>query len=250
MEHFVTYFKSILIPFVGIWTLIFQIPEPIYPLSLFLQFFSFIYVRDALLPAGLWTIRAELETGVFEMKFIEDIYALSALCVLCIFNAGLMYYTNKVVLPLKSMRIELLRNCAVGVGFSLLIYYPVYLYRQLSPMVVLSNLQNNPPLSAAVLGICLCGNLVEEVLYRGFLARYLKSYGVSMLRSIFIQASMFAVLHMYLAFIVTDVGVPVLVFTFYEGLICAYLENRYGLAASTVAHGLAIFYFCMFTYSF
>jgi uncharacterized protein len=250
MDLLVNYIKSIMIPFLSVWTLIFNIPETIYPLSLFCQFFSFIYVRDALIPAGLWTIHTT--DGRFEMKFIEDTSTLFLLSWICLFNVWLTHFANKGVLPLTIINKSITPLSAVGIGFlfSLAIYYPVYVYRQIMPTVLLANIQRNFPLTIANLFMCLCGNMMEETLYRGYLARYLKSYGISMIRSVFIQGALFAVLHMYLAFTVTNAGVVVLFFTLYEGLLCAYAEYRYGVVTSTVAHGLAIFYFCMFSYRF
>lgn len=248
MDLFIGYIRSILIPFLSIWTLVFNIPETIYPLSLFCQFFSFIFMRDALIPAKLWTILTT--EGKFEMKFIENVPVLVLLSCLCMFNVWLTYFTNKTVLPLTFMKYDMVRTIGLGIIFSVAIYYPVYVYRQISPMVLINNASNNFPLTVANLMMCLCGNFMEEILYRGYLARYLKSYGVSMIRSIFLQGALFTILHMYLAFTMTNAGVMVLFFTFYEGVLCAYCEYKYGVVASTIAHGLAIFYFSMFSYQF
>jgi hypothetical protein len=40
---------------------------------------------------------------------------------------------------------------------------------------------------------------------------------------------------------VTDLGWPLLAFTLYEGLICAFLRLRSGVIAAALAHGTAIF---------
>lgn len=184
------------------------------------------------------------------MGFIEDSTVLCLLSIICLFNVGLTYFTNKQVLPLTPMKQSIYSTIGIGIMFSMAIYYPVYVYRQLTPMVFMTNVANNFPLTLSNLFMCLSGNLMEEILYRGFLARYLKSYGLSMIRSIFIQGALFTILHMYLAFTVTNAGVVVLFFTFYEGLLCAYAEYKYGFLTSSIAHGLAIFYFCMFSYRF
>lgn len=39
----------------------------------------------------------------------------------------------------------------------------------------------------------------------------------------------------------TDVGWPLLAFTLWEGLICAFLRLRWGVIPAAIAHGLAIF---------
>ena len=55
------------------------------------------------------------------------------------------------------------------------------------------------------------------------------------------QLFAFAFGHVPLATSVTDVGAPLLVFTAYEGLICAQLYRRVGWVGSAVAHGGGIF---------
>jgi hypothetical protein len=40
---------------------------------------------------------------------------------------------------------------------------------------------------------------------------------------------------------VTDVGWPLLLFTLYEGLICAFLRMYRGVIPAACAHGVAIF---------
>ncbi|MGO4942583.1 hypothetical protein ACTQ5R_08075 [Ruoffia tabacinasalis] len=45
--------------------------------------------------------------------------------------------------------------------------------------------------------------------------------------------------HTFLAITVTDLGFWVIISTLYEGLVCAYISERYDLASATIAHGLA-----------
>lgn len=52
---------------------------------------------------------------------------------------------------------------------------------------------------------------------------------------------LFAACHAFLATTVTDVGWPLLAFTLWEGLICAFLRLRWGVIPAAIAHGLAIF---------
>jgi hypothetical protein len=40
---------------------------------------------------------------------------------------------------------------------------------------------------------------------------------------------------------VTDLGIPVPVFTLYEGIVCGPVRMKHGVAASALTHGLAIF---------
>lgn len=244
---FINYIYRIIIPFSSIWSLILILPEQIYPLSLFCQFFSFIYLRDSLIPTKLWFINVKIDENLFNFKFIEDSDILFILSILCLINGIIIYYINKNVLTVKILHTNIFNGIIVGIGFSLLIYYPIYMIRQLPLNLFFENLFKNKILSLANICMCLFGNFVEEILYRGLLAKYLKSYGIETLRSYIIQAAFFTILHMYLAYLMTDIGIPILLFTFYEGFICAYIENKYGIFSSTIAHGLAIFYCSIFS---
>ena len=51
----------------------------------------------------------------------------------------------------------------------------------------------------------------------------------------------FALGHTFLAITVTDSGYMVLIFTLYEGLICAWLADKFGVIPASLAHALAIF---------
>jgi len=103
------------------------------------------------------------------------------------------------------------------------------------------------PLLAVLLFFCLAGNLLEEMLFRGFFQGYLqtadelKLLRVSKLKRIILSALLFSMMHSFLAISVTNQGLGVIVFTFYEGLITAYLREKCGLWCSTLAHGVGIF---------
>ena len=90
-----------------------------------------------------------------------------------------------------------------------------------------------------ILLFCLCGNLLEEALFRGFLQGRLERVTTGA-RAAILSGLLFAVCHVFLAVTVTDVGWPLLVFTAWEGLICAWLRLRFGLIPAVITHGLAI----------
>ncbi|NUL49440.1 CPBP family intramembrane metalloprotease [Cellulosimicrobium funkei] len=90
----------------------------------------------------------------------------------------------------------------------------------------------------------LCGNLVEEVLFRGFLQAHLEDQlpgRMGRWRAALLSALTFAAGHLALAFLLTDLGWPILAFTFLEGLVCAVIALRHGVLGATVAHAGAIF---------
>jgi hypothetical protein len=95
---------------------------------------------------------------------------------------------------------------------------------------------------APLLWTTLLGNLFEETLFRGFLQGYLhRRLQLSPLRAALLSALAFAAGHSFLACIVTGIGAPVLLFTAYEGLICALVRMRRGTLSAALAHGGAIF---------
>ena len=90
-----------------------------------------------------------------------------------------------------------------------------------------------------ILFFCLAGNLFEEVLFRGLLQTRL-AQAMSPVRAALLSGLLFAACHSFLASTVTDLGWPLLVFTAWEGLICAFLRLRHGLTPAVLTHGLAI----------
>ena len=47
--------------------------------------------------------------------------------------------------------------------------------------------------------------------------------------------------HIFLAVTVTDLGIAVILFTLYEGIICAVVRKNHGVIAATITHGMTIF---------
>ncbi|WP_277245231.1 CPBP family intramembrane glutamic endopeptidase [Micrococcus terreus] len=96
----------------------------------------------------------------------------------------------------------------------------------------------------ALLLFALCGNLVEEVLFRGFLQRQVEdelSGRGARWRAVFVSSLAFGCAHLFLAFTVTGLGWPIVLFTLWEGLVCAVIALRHGVLGATVTHGVAIF---------
>ncbi len=227
-------------PFLLAWSVILLVPSTAFPFRLFFQMLIFIFARDAMIPTGLWTITRDMQ-----MKFTNDAPALIIIALLSLFCACLMYVVNKTYTPVTLFRSAPIISICAGVIISLIICFPVYLLRKLQAVDQIQS-DLGAGLVIANLGICLAGNITEEILYRSFLASYFKSIGISATRSMLLQASTFSVCHIYLAFVLTKSGLPVIVFTFYEGLLCAYLEHWHGLVSSSLAHGLAIFLITIF----
>lgn len=120
-----------------------------------------------------------------------------------------------------------------------MIVVPLAVVMQLVPVA-----DRGGPVPVALLGPLLVlafgGNLMEEVLFRGFLQGYLETL-LSGIRVVMLSGLFFAAGHVFLAATVTDLGWPILAFTLAEGLVCAWVKQRSGVLAATVTHGLVIF---------
>src|SRR5690606_37031624 len=97
-----------------------------------------------------------------------------------------------------------------------------------------------PSLWLPLLFLALSGNWLEEVLFRGYLHGYLSKW-TGQWKAALLSGLLFAVGHIFLSATVTDLGVFVLLFTFYEGVICAVVRMNHGVIASSLTHGTAIF---------
>ncbi|GIQ69065.1 hypothetical protein XYCOK13_18890 [Xylanibacillus composti] len=81
---------------------------------------------------------------------------------------------------------------------------------------------------------------MEEVLFRGYVQGYLEQR-TGMWRAAILSGLFFASGHIFLSATVTDLGIMVLVFTLYEGIVCSIVRMKHGIIAATLTHGLAIF---------
>jgi len=97
----------------------------------------------------------------------------------------------------------------------------------------------------ALLAMALVGNALEELLFRGYLYDELAGAGSSArrseLRAAVATGVLFAAGHLHLAMLITDVGLPLIVFVLVEGLVCGLVRLRGGIVGATITHGLAIF---------
>lgn len=195
---------------------------------------GFVLIRDAMTPLGFWRIGTSGPAPW--LRFADDAG------LLLVFGAVTLLLTAA-VLRLDGELRALVRwgrpiTALAGLGGGLLIAGPVLLLSLSVPVA-----ERGGPVAAgllpALLFFALAGNLAEEVLFRGLLQGYLERSGP--VRAALLSAVMFAACHAYLASTVTDLGWPLLAFTLYEGLICAFLRLRYGVLPAALAHGLAIF---------
>ena len=197
---------------------------------------AFVLVRDAMTPVGFWTFGAA--GGVVPwLRFGNDgtvlvVFGVASLA----FVAGVLGLDRELRALVAWGRFDV-PALALGLGGGVLVAAPVLLAQRLvahpAPAVPAG-------LLAALLFLALAGNLAEEVLFRGLLqGRLERTAGRG--RAAALSALLFAACHVFLATTVTDVGAPLLVFTAYEGTVCALIRARRGVLAAALAHGGAIF---------
>ncbi len=198
---------------------------------------GFVLMRDAMTPEDLWRFGIT-DTAVW-IRFIDDPVILVALAVM----SGLLCLGLQQLPSLGKLvrwgNLTSWQTYVVGIGAGLAVA---------APFVVLAQPVELAERGGAVVGtvvlavllMALVGNLLEELLFRGYLQSYFEKHTTSV-RSALISAVSFAAAHVYLASTVTDLGWPLLAFVLIEGLACAFVYLRYGLVSSALTHGIAIF---------
>jgi membrane protease YdiL (CAAX protease family) len=219
---------------IGILTL-FAVPRQRPDLRLVVYILLFVLLRDALTPLGLWTL-----TPGGSIRLPSDPVLL--------IDLGLASFAS--VFVINAFEPELARLLVwfrgkpgwavlAGILGMVVVVAPVLVLRRtLLPEVPL------PPVPAINLGpllvLALLGNFLEEALFRGYLQGLLeKSAGP--LRAAFASGLFFALFHTFLTTTVTNVGAILLAFVWFEGTVAALVRSRYGVVASTITHGGAIF---------
>lgn len=195
----------------------------------------FVLFRDAMTPLGLWTV-----SPAGELRFQANGPVLT---LLGLSSAGLVVLLERLDPSLRELRAYFVGSrfqaIAGGLLGAALIAGPVIAYYH-----TLSAADRLPamPLTLwpAMLVLCLLGNFLEEALFRGWFQGLMARDG-NPRRAALDSALFFALFHVFLALTVTDIGWPIIAFTFYEGLIAAHVCMRLGLVAATLTHGVAIF---------
>lgn len=206
--------------------------------KLFILIFGFILMRDAMTPAGFWEFGAA--GGMVWLRFIDDaliltILALTSLAVTLFIllinkrlNAYLLWWgKNKAI----SLVIGLIGAVIVTAPF-LIMYMEVPIGERGGAVPA--------GLLLPLLVFALFGNFLEEVLFRGYIQGYFEKV-TGPWRAALISGLLFAAGHIFLAATVTDLGAIILLFTLYEGLVCAFVRMKHGIIASALTHGLGIF---------
>lgn len=208
--------------------------------KIFLYIFGFILMRDAMTPLGIWQFGVDGMT--IWLRFIENSFVL---LVLGVFSLLLSLFLYCITGEMKSSIIWFPSSKAkalfMSMLMSLIVIFPFILPNFFTPI---EQQGGTVPLNLlpALLIFALLGNFLEELLFRGFLQGYLTQYKTNKRNRILLSGLLFSMGHIFLAITVTDLGILILLFTFWEGIICAAMYEKYGLISATLTHGLSIFF--------
>jgi uncharacterized protein len=127
----------------------------------------------------------------------------------------------------------------VGVAGAFLITAPLFIrYRLLD--IALRGGAVVPSYLPVLALFAFLGNFAEEGLFRGYLLSYLKEFQ-GPVQAALSSGIIFALCHTFLAVTVTSIGLPLILFTLWEGIIAGLVGSRYGVIPATLTHGGAIF---------
>ena len=199
----------------------------------------FIFIRDAMTPAGLWSF------GIEGFVWIRFIHSAPLLVVMGLSSFTIVVFMNALDPELKSLLVWFKNSpftgLIAGMSGALIVVAPlavIYL------KVPLAERGGEVPFIffLPILLMALLGNLYEEVIFRGYLQGYLETTGgMTSLRAALASGTAFGLGHIFLALTVTSVGWPLIFFALYEGIIAALVRMKFGVIPAALTHGLAIF---------
>lgn len=211
-------------------------------IRIFSYILLFIVMRDVMTPLNIWDFGTE---GIFWLRTIDDPVFLLLISVLSIV---LIVVVNK--LDKEASEVYVFRKMsyikAIGTGLigAAIILVPMFLIYQFVPMEQRGGTVNNSSVFLlSLLVFCVSVNFLEESIYRGYFQGYIEKF-YSPTKSAVLSGLLFSFSHIFLATTVTNAGWGVLAFTAFEGIIAGLVRSKAGVLASTITHGVAIFFLC------
>jgi CAAX protease family protein len=197
----------------------------------------FIFLRDAMTPLGLWSFGRE---GGFWIRLTAPPLFLFLFAASCLAISIALYWFDHENRPLFAWkRGGVLPGLLWGIGGALVVVAPCAIAYQSVPIALRGG--PVPPYTLpAILIFALLGNLLEEALFRGYVFGQL-ALNMTLLKAAVASGIIFSFCHIYLATTVTAIGLPLLIFTLWEGTIAGIVGAKCGVLFSTLTHGGAIF---------
>lgn len=217
-----------LFPILGVFAVWYRItPASQLGLRVAVVVIAFIFARDMMTPHALWSIGSKPALQFHANPWVLALLGVaSILLIACL--ARLAPALWRLVTGFKGNRAC---GAAVGVAAGCAIGLPLRIYQGIEA----------PPI-LWLLGFMLfafAGNALEEVLFRGVLQGLLETQ-TSAQRAALCSAVAFSACHVYLAFMLTQAGWPIILFTLVEGLVCAQVRLWWGTVPAVLAHGTTI----------
>ncbi|MBN1259072.1 MAG: CPBP family intramembrane metalloprotease [Anaerolineae bacterium] len=206
-------------------------------LRIVLYILLFVLIRDAMTPVGIWSFG---NAGVFWLRFRADgglLLLLGASSLALSLILGLGDRPNAAFF--RWIEGNPLTGMGLGIAGALLSAGPLLLVYRAVPLASRGG-AFPAALLPALLWLTLTGNLLEELLFRGYVLGWLKrrhSTGIAALLS----GVIFAGCHILLATSVSDAGFPLLLYATWEGAIAGLVGDRRGLIPAMISHGGAVF---------
>ncbi len=237
MESLITYFIKITPAFILGIGLLGLLPKHLLPVRIFIYIFFFILARDAMTPLGLWKIDSK---DFFWLRLSNDSLILISLAILC---TGLVFTINYFEPELRALLVYNKTSMPIsfisGIIGGVIVFLPCLIFYSFIPIANRGGDVQTSILLPLFL-MCILGNFYEEILFRGYFQGYIETF-LSPVKSAISSGLLFSFGHIFLATTVTNLGLPVLLFTLYEGLIAAFMRMKFGLVSATITHGLGIF---------
>lgn len=226
-----------ILPGVGVGAVVLATrPRPIARVGVYVLLF--VLLRDAMTPVGLWSLGSE---GFFWLR----IYPSPLFMIL--FGIVTLSATFGIYLLDEEQR-RLVRwfdgpspalGGLLGLAAALVVVAPLFVVYRTVPIAERGG-QVAASLLLPLAVFALLGNLFEEWLFRGYVLGYLAERR-SRLSAGIVSGIVFAFCHVFLATTVTDVGLPLLIFTLWEGVLAGLIGAKFGVIPATVTHGGAVF---------
>jgi membrane protease YdiL (CAAX protease family) len=210
-------------------------------LHLFIFVAFFIFIRDAMIAPGLWSIGNE---GFLWLRWIEDPIMI---IMLGFTSIGMVFLMQNISPELAKMvkwfEGKKSQGVLLGIAGAVAATLLVILFYIFGEVPIESRGGMVPShLLPFILFLSFFGNLYEEVLFRGYFYGWMtEKEGMKPVHAGLVSGVFFSFGHIILAYNVTDVGISIPLFALWEGCIAGLVRSRYGVIPATLTHGLAIF---------
>jgi membrane protease YdiL (CAAX protease family) len=217
---------------------VFVFLKPSKNLRIVLYLLSFVLLRDAMTPQGLWSFGANY--GVFWIRMATDngfliLFGVSAL----VLTLGMYWLDKENQDRWHWLRGKPVLGLSLGLVAAALVVLPLAIAYGFQDISLRGGVVDGGQ-TLPILIFALLGNFMEEGLFRGYVLHSLQEKHGE-IKAGLLSGLVFSFCHIFLALTVTGVGWPLLLFALWEGCIAGIIGAKYGVIPATLTHGGAIF---------